>query len=170
MIMSISWLPRWRLPLPSAQDRRAHAVSTALGAGLTTAAPEPPAPAGPQRHQSDSRTGIRWAVRHPGAGLSSRAGPGLREGLERGGQGPRVGPAGRRGTQERQPVVGQQPGPDLRQADHSRTLEDRCRRGDGSPGDAGQPSGPGPGLAGARSGPRLIPPIVTEQTACCPCK
>ncbi len=42
----------------------------------------------------------------PGKDLSSRTRPGIRRGVERGGKGPRIRPTGRRGAQERGPVLG----------------------------------------------------------------
>jgi len=66
------------------------------------------------------------AVYPPGKDLSSRAQPGIRRGLERGGKGPRIRPTGHRGAQERGPVLGFRPGPALRPPGHSRVLQVGC--------------------------------------------
>ena len=73
--------------------------------------------------RASSRAGR--AVYPPGKDLSSRAQPGIRRSLERGGKGPRIRPTGHRGAQERAPVLGFRPGPTLRPAGHSRVLQVR---------------------------------------------
>ncbi len=86
------------------------------------------------------------AVYPPGKDLSSRAQPGIRRSLERGGKGPRIRLTGYRGAQERAPFLGFRPGPTLRPAGHSRVLQVRCREPAGSRGQANRSGSPGPGL------------------------
>ena len=110
--MLISWLQRWASRLIPGKTLLLVAVSGTPARGWRLGFRH--CTRGLRRQVKARAYRAGRAVHPPGKDLSSRTRPGIRRSVERGGKSPRIRPTGRRGAQERGPVLGFRPGPALR--------------------------------------------------------